>query len=140
MHLSLAEYSAALSSSAIRGESLGPVTTFAVKVDAQRARHEPGKMNGSAPFPLPAIGTRIYITMNNIGWATVEGFFAEGGYLGVMTKAENPPEWLRQQRQRAATRYTPETPEWLKRGIGCEFGAEIALEQPTAAPRPIKTA
>jgi hypothetical protein len=36
--------------------------------------------------------------------------------------------------------YSPETPEWLKRGIGCEFGAEIALEQPTAAPRPTKTA
>lgn len=87
------------------------------------------RLRWSAPFPLPAIGTRIYITMNSIGWATVEGFFAEDGYLGVMTKAENPPEWLRQQRQRAATRYTSETPEWLKRGIGCEFGAEIALEQ-----------
>jgi hypothetical protein len=98
------------------------------------------RLRWSAPFPLPAIGTRIYITMNSIGWATVEGFFAEDGYLGVMTKAENPPQWLLEQRQRAATRYTPETPEWLKRGIGCEFGAEIALKQPTAAPRPIKTA
>ena len=98
------------------------------------------RLRWSAPFPLPAIGTRVYITMNSIGWATVEGFFAEDGYLGVMTKAENPPQWLREQRQRAATRYTPETPEWLKRGIACEFGAEIALAQPTAAPRPIKTA
>ena len=46
MHLSLAEYSATLSPSGIRGEGLGPVTTFAVKVDGLRARHEPGKMNG----------------------------------------------------------------------------------------------
>jgi hypothetical protein len=55
-----------------------------------------------------------------------------------MTNAENPPEYLRKQRERAATRYTSETPEWLKRGIGCEFGAEIALDQP--GPRLIKTA
>jgi hypothetical protein len=76
--------------------------------------------------------------MNSIGWASVEGFFAEDGYVGVMTKAEDPPQWLRDQRERVATRYTSETPEWLKRGIGCEFGAEIALEQP--APRLVKTA
>ena len=47
------------------------------------------RLRWSVPFPLPAIGVSIYITMNSIGWA-VEGFFAEDGYLGVMTKAENP--------------------------------------------------
>jgi hypothetical protein len=96
------------------------------------------RLRWSAPFPLPAIGSRIFITMNSIGWASVEGFFAEDGYVGVMTKAEDPPQWLRDQRERVATRYTSETSEWLKRGIGCEFGAEIALEQP--APRLVKTA
>ena len=44
------------------------------------------RLRWSAPFPLPAIGTRIYITMNSIGWATVEGFFAEAGYLGLLPK------------------------------------------------------
>jgi hypothetical protein len=40
------------------------------------------QLRWSAPFPLRAIGTRIYITMNSIGWASVEGFFAEDGYVG----------------------------------------------------------
>ena len=43
------------------------------------------RLKWSAPFPLPALGTRVYITMNNIGWASIEGFFAEDGYVGVMT-------------------------------------------------------
>jgi len=47
------------------------------------------RLRWSAPFPLPAIGTRVYITMNNIGWASIEGFFAEDGYVGVMTRLKN---------------------------------------------------
>src|ERR1017187_3156625 len=66
------------------------------------------RLRWSAPFPLPAIGSRIFITMNSIGWASVEGFFAEDGYVGVMTNAENPPEYLRKQRERAATRRSEE--------------------------------
>lgn len=85
----------------------------------------------SAKFPLPQLGDRIYITMNGIGWAIVKGFFASHGYLGVMTKPENPPEWLKTQRERA--KKAPEykfKPQWVKDGIGCEFGAEIALDKP----------
>jgi len=58
------------------------------------------RLKWSAPFPLPALGTRVYITMNNIGCASIEGFFAEDGYVGVMTRAEDPPQWLREQRLR----------------------------------------
>jgi hypothetical protein len=97
------------------------------------------RLRWSAHFPLPAIGTRIYITMNSIGWATVEGFFAEDGYLGIMTRAEDPPQWLRDQRQRDLTNPRhADKPDWWKQGIGCEFGTEIALEKP--APRLVKTA
>jgi len=93
----------------------------------------------SAPFPLPALGTRVYITMNNIGWASVEGFFAEDGFLGVMTRAENPPQWLRDQRKRDLENPRhADNPEWWKKGIGCEFGAEIALDKP--GPRVVKPA
>jgi len=89
------------------------------------------RLKWSAPFPLPALGTRVYITMNNIGWATIEGFFAEDGYLGVMTRAEAPPQWLVEQRKRDLTnpRHAHQ-PDWWKQGIGCEFGAEIALDKP----------
>jgi hypothetical protein len=96
------------------------------------------QLRWSAHFPLPSIGARIFITMNSIGWANVEGYFREEGFVGVMTKAENPPQWLREQRLREATSPNYQTHEWLRRGIGCQFGAEIALEQP--APRLIKTA
>jgi hypothetical protein len=97
------------------------------------------RLKWSAPFPLPALGTRVYITMNNIGWASIEGFFAEDGYVGVMTRAEDPPQWLREQRLRdQANPRHADKPDWWKQGIGCEFGAEIALEKP--APRLVKTA
>jgi hypothetical protein len=100
---------------------------------------EDQRLKWSAPFPLPALGTRVYITMNNIGWASIEGFFAEDGYVRVMTRAEDPPQWLREQRLRdQANPRHADKPDWWRQGIGCEFGAEIALEKP--APRLVKTA
>jgi hypothetical protein len=82
----------------------------------------------SGDFPLPKVGDRIYITMNGIGWAFVQGYFESEGYLGVMTFATKPPAWLRQQNKKAAKDVTK--PEWYRRGIGCEFGTEIALKNP----------
>jgi len=82
----------------------------------------------SGEMPLPEIGAHIFITMNGIGWAYVEGYFEEEGYVGVMTRATNPPKWLRDQRRRLAK--DMRQPEWARRGIGCEFGAEIALKRP----------
>lgn len=78
-------------------------------------------------FPLPNIGAQVRITMNNIGPAEVVGYFQEEGYLGVMTRAANPPQWLKDQRER--DRKNPrhaDKPQWWKDGIGCEFGTEIA--------------
>ena len=76
----------------------------------------------SGSMALPKIGATVDITMNGIGPATVEGYFMQGGYLGVMTKALNPPHWLRRQRKECRA----DAPQWAKDGIGCEFGAEIA--------------
>jgi hypothetical protein len=87
----------------------------------------------SAKFPLPQLGDRIYITMNGIGWATVKGFFTSEGFIGVMTLAENPPQWLVEQRKRDRSKANfASKPQWAKDGIGCEFGAEIALDKPTS--------
>ena len=83
----------------------------------------------SARFPLPQIGQRIYITMNSIGWATVKGFFESAGFVGVMALAENPPKWLKEQRKRDKS---TNQPQWIKDGIGCEFGAEIELQKPSS--------
>jgi hypothetical protein len=89
------------------------------------------EMLWSAPFALPAIGQRIYVTMNGLGWAKVRGYFTEHGndawYLGVMTELEKPPAWLRRQRKE---RMNDKLPQWAKDGIGCEYGAEIALTKP----------
>lgn len=92
-------------------------------------RTEAGKqLKWSAAFPLPQIGDRVRITMNNIGEAEVMGFFKEGGWVGVMTKALQPPKWLQDQRDRERRSKDFNTlPAWRKDGIGCEFGAEIAL-------------
>lgn len=88
-------------------------------------------MMWSAKFDLPKIGETVHITMNSIGAATVVGYFASPGnaaetewYVGIMTRATNPPEWLRKQNQAGANRM--DRPQWWRDGIGCEFGTEIS--------------
>lgn len=88
----------------------------------------------SAPFPLPNVGDRVYILLNSIRWATVKGYFSEAGFLGCMTLAENPPEWLRKQRKREE-KSDRDQPQWVRDGIGCEFGAELSLTEPARRKR-----
>jgi len=87
------------------------------------------QMKWSGKFPIPAIGTKVFITMNGIGWATVKGYFESYGYVGLMTLAARPPKWLRDQHKRDAQDLGQ--PKWIREGIGCEFGAELALKKPT---------
>lgn len=75
-------------------------------------------------MPLPNIGATVNVIMNNLGLATVVGYFSEAGYLGVMTRLHNPPGWLK--KQRAELRRRADAPEWARDGIGCEFGTEIS--------------
>lgn len=105
-------------------DSIGNV--FPIYLDASGL---PMKWSGS--FPLPAIGSRVFVTMNSIGWAVVKGYFESAGYVGVMTKATNPPKWLRAQHRRDL-KSGRTMPKWRIEGIGCEFGAEIALKRPKA--------
>ena len=42
---------------------------------------------------VPAIGASVHVGLNNIGPGTVESYFAEEGWLGVMVSLKNPPEW-----------------------------------------------
>lgn len=41
----------------------------------------------------PAIGTEIYVTINNCGPAIVTGYFIEDNWLGLRCRLTNPPEW-----------------------------------------------
>lgn len=87
----------------------------------------------SACFPLPAIGSRVYVTMNGIGWSVVKGYWSAAGWLGVMTLPENPPAYLRKQQRemnRTGMYCGKPAPGWMLAGIGCETGAEINLRKP----------
>jgi hypothetical protein len=94
------------------------------------AEGKPLKWSGK--FPIPAVGSRVYVTMNGIGWAIVKGFFESCGYVGLMTLPVGPlPKWYKDQRrrERKEPNYASK-PKWIKEGIGCEFGNELALEKP----------
>ena len=85
-------------------------------------------------MPLPNIGATVNVTVNNLGLATVMGYFSEGGYLGIMTRLHNPPEWLK--KQRTANQHRKDAPQWVKDGIGCQFGTEISPINSGRARRP----
>lgn len=85
------------------------------------------EMLWSADFPIPAVGARVFVTMNGIGWARVEGFFESCGYVGLMIKPTKPPRYYRENTRKAQA--NPNKPTWMKEGIGCVFGAEVALKR-----------
>lgn len=72
-----------------------------------------GKALWSAEFAPPAVGDEIIIKINAIGKARVKGYCLVDGFLGVMARPIDPPEWF------------------VKQNVGnvdsCCFGVEIAL-------------
>lgn len=84
-------------------------------------------MMWSGDFPIPPVGSRVFVRMNRIGWAVVKGYFESCGFVGLMTLPLNPPEWLIKQRKRDQKETQP---KWAKEGIGCTFGNECSLEEP----------
>jgi hypothetical protein len=61
--------------------------------------------------PPPPIGSRVLVTFNNLGLATVRAYFTEHCYLGVEVELDQPPDW------------------WLKSTTTAYvFGPEIRLE------------
>ena len=69
------------------------------------------ELQWSGTNPPPAIGMTIKAEINGIGLCKVTGYFADGGYLGVLAKPLNPPAWYVKQNGKDA--------------IGHFFGAEI---------------
>lgn len=44
--------------------------------------------------PIPNLGDRVCVFMNDLGYGEVTGFFVSSGYLGVEVYLENPPVWF----------------------------------------------
>ena len=65
--------------------------------------------------PPPAIGERVYVTMNSLGTAVVESYQVLHGWLGLNVRFTNPPDWFVNQNKRNHRDNT-----------GLVFGAEIA--------------
>ena len=80
----------------------------------------PAGLAWTASFELPAIGSRVHVSMNGFGLATVQAYFHAEGYLGVIVKPDVLPAWFSKQ-QPGVT-------------LGHFFGRELRLveEAPTA--------
>lgn len=106
------------------------------------------EMKWSGKSALPAIGERVYMKINSIGWGVVKGYAESHGYLGLLVNPENPPDWWKKQRRNNAKEHAlavklgPEKaaiervrvlPQWILDGICCVFGAEIDLASERSA-------
>jgi hypothetical protein len=56
-----------------------------------------GKLIWSNTNPPPAIGDRVRIRVNGIGMATVESYFEQEGYLGILTTVDAWPTFFAKQ-------------------------------------------
>lgn len=60
--------------------------------------NEAAAIKWSGDLNPPAIGAQIVVTMNRLGPATIEGYFVEAGWLGLLCRLHNAPDWHREQR------------------------------------------
>lgn len=63
---------------------------------------------------LPAIGDRVFVNMNGLGFGRVVSYFTEHGWLGVTVRLEKDPDWHVKQCRGS---------KWA--GCALVFGAEI---------------
>lgn len=54
-------------------------------------------------MPVPAIGDIVKARINRIGAVEIVSYFCEDGWLGVLARPLNPPEWYIRQNGRDAT-------------------------------------
>lgn len=59
------------------------------------------KWSGDDVF-VPALGATVRVRINQIGHATVTGYFVEDGYLGLLVRPIKPPPWYVKQNGRDA--------------------------------------
>lgn len=81
--------------------------------DGKRVPSVSGMPAWSNAVQPPATGNIVNVRMNGIGLSEVVGYFVEDGYLGLLVKPFDPPEWYVAQNGYDAT--------------GHAFGAEIEI-------------
>lgn len=80
----------------------------------------PADLKWSGEGAVPAIGSRVEITMNDLGPAEVKAYFHSDGYLGVICAPDQLPAWYQKQSPGVT--------------LGHFFGRELKPVEPTAAP------
>ena len=68
---------------------------YVPRTDENKSDKRLNKWSGG--IPLPAIGDRVKVNMNSLGFGIVTGYFVEHSYLGLYVKLENAPEWFTKQ-------------------------------------------
>ena len=78
-----------------------------------RLKSQLGKWSGKGP--LPAIGSRVKVQMNKIGWSKVRAYFTQYGWIGVLAVPKKRPSYFNDE-------------QWeTSQTLGCHvFGAELA--------------
>jgi len=49
--------------------------------------------------PMPDIGDAVESSINKLGTGVVTGYFTLHGYVGVLVKLDNPPDWYVEQNE-----------------------------------------
>jgi len=68
---------------------------------------------------IPAIGSTVTATINDLGDCRVTGYFAQDQYVGLLVEVLDPPQWFTRKNGNDKT--------------GHLFGAEVRLREPAPA-------
>lgn len=75
--------------------------TYQAKQDTPIAEIPTELKWSSLTMPVPAVGTVVHVRINRIGFARVERYFIEDGFLGLLVLPLAPPEWYVKQNGRS---------------------------------------
>ncbi|HIA03856.1 MAG TPA: hypothetical protein EYN66_18455 [Myxococcales bacterium] len=79
-----------------------------------------------ANYPLPELNQEVFVHMNQLGPATVTGYYIENGWIGFYAKLHKPPEWWTRQ-VRNETKPSKKREDWLKQFPGVHQPGEVML-------------
>jgi hypothetical protein len=65
--------------------------------DRKTCLNAPDALKWSGESDPPAVGSMIAINFNGLGQARVTGYFSEAGWLGVLCKLLDAPDWHKRQ-------------------------------------------
>ena len=61
--------------------------------DSKQKYVEFDKLQWVCNKPLPNVGDEVHVKINGIGRSVVEKYFVEHGFIGLIVKPHNPPDW-----------------------------------------------